>query len=70
MPPSWPYFRSLSYAALGEPDSAFAALDEAVRMRDPLVADLLVDPLLDPIRTDPRFEALLARLRFPRRPRR
>ncbi len=66
LPAAWPYFRSLSFAALGQRDSAFAALDEAVRLRDPLVADLLVDPLMAPIRGDPRFEALLARLRFPR----
>lgn len=68
IPAAWPYFRGLSFAALGERDSAFAALDEAVRVRDPLVADLLVDPLTEPIRTDPRFEALLTRLRFPRQP--
>ncbi|MDL2335997.1 MAG: hypothetical protein QFC55_08205, partial [Chloroflexota bacterium] len=68
MPAGWPYFRSLSFAALGEPDRAFAALDEAVRVRDQLVADLLVDPLMAPIRGDPRFDALLARLRFPRPP--
>ena len=68
MPAAWPYFRSLSFAALGQRDSAFVALDEAVRIRDPLVADLLVDPRMAPLRSDPRFEALLIRLRFPRPP--
>ena len=68
MPAGWPYFRGLAYGVLGDRDSAFAALDEAVRVKDPLVADLLVDPLMSPIRSDPRFDALLARLRFPRPP--
>ena len=49
------------YAALAEPDSAFAWLDHAVVDRSAWVPHLLADPLWDPLRIDPRFSALLRR---------
>ena len=50
------------YAVCNEPDRAFEWLDRAVRERDPLAAYLKIDPWFDGLRSDPRFEALLARL--------
>lgn len=44
---------------------AFAELDNAVQAKDPGLTDLKVDPFLDPIRGDPRYAALLKRLKFP-----
>ena len=52
-------------AQLGEPDLAFAALDKAVEVKDPGLINLQKDPVMDPIRPDPRFAALLKRLKFP-----
>jgi hypothetical protein len=43
--------------ALGEKDRAFALLDRAVAERDALVAGFAKDPMYDPMRSDPRFEA-------------
>jgi serine/threonine-protein kinase len=53
------------YAQLGDTDRAFAALDRAVELRDSGLVWLKVDPLLDPLRGTPRFQALFRRLDFP-----
>ena len=53
------------YAQLGDKDRAFAELGEAFRAKDPGLARLKVDPFLDPIRGDARYDALLKRLKFP-----
>jgi len=54
------------YAQLGDVDRAFDALDAAFKARDPGLAGMKVDRFLDPIRRDPRFAALEAKLNFPR----
>jgi TolB-like protein/tetratricopeptide (TPR) repeat protein len=47
-------------AQLGDVEGTFRWLKNARRVRDPgLPATALVDPLLDPVRKDPRFDALL-----------
>jgi tetratricopeptide (TPR) repeat protein len=52
-------------AMLGDPDEAFQWLGRAREIRDPgLVGNVFVDPLLDPIRTDPRYDALVRELGF------
>jgi serine/threonine-protein kinase len=48
--------------ATGELDVAFDVLSRALDQRDPSVLWLDVDPRLDPLRHDPRFGALRARL--------
>jgi serine/threonine-protein kinase len=53
------------HAQLGEVDLAFAALDKALEVKDPGLITLKKDPVMDPIRPDPRFAALLKRLKFP-----
>jgi len=50
---------------LGDVDGAFAELDNAMAAKDPGLMLLKTDPFLDPIRPDPRFAALLKRLKFP-----
>jgi serine/threonine-protein kinase len=60
-----PYARARVFAALDEVDSAVAMLEEGERVRSPSMVDLQVDPLLDPIRGNVRFEALVKRMRFP-----
>jgi eukaryotic-like serine/threonine-protein kinase len=53
------------YAALGEKDEAFAALNEAFEKRSSWLVGIKVSPLLDPLRDDPRFAELLKKVGFP-----
>jgi tetratricopeptide (TPR) repeat protein len=53
------------YAQQGDKDRAFAALDRAWSFRDPGLAFMKSDEWLDPIRSDPRFTALLQKMNFP-----
>src|SRR5690606_13114374 len=48
-------------AQLGENDVAFHYLDEALKFRLLGFSYIKVDPLLEPIRTDPRYSKLVAR---------
>jgi tetratricopeptide (TPR) repeat protein len=59
------YDMALVHAGLGEKDQAFEWLERAYEDRDQGIAFLKVDPPLDPLRSDPRFQDLLRRVRFP-----
>ena len=53
------------FAALGDHEHALTWLERAVEERAPYVADMAVEPALDPLRSDPRFIRLLKRLGLP-----
>jgi tetratricopeptide (TPR) repeat protein len=53
------------YMGLGEKDKALEWLEKAYAVRDQGLAFLKVDPLADPLRSDPRFERILRRMNFP-----
>lgn len=53
------------HAQRGEADDAFAALTQAMEVRDPGLGALLADPWLDPIRGDRRYAPLVRKLDFP-----
>ena len=53
------------YGALGDKDQAFALLDKAYDGRDFLLVLLKVEPMFDPLRTDPRFTELTRRVSLP-----
>jgi tetratricopeptide (TPR) repeat protein len=57
-----PEYRAVAHIGLGEPDAAFEAFFEAVANRSAGVVYLDVEPLVDPLRSDPRFADLLARV--------
>jgi predicted Zn-dependent protease len=59
-----PYAMALVHAGLGEPGATFEWLDKAYAERDVHLMYLTVDPKWDPYRSDPRFDALLARCKF------
>jgi len=59
------YEVALVYAGLGEKDQAFEWLERAYQVRDKGMCFLKVDPLFDPLRSDPRFQDLLRRMNFP-----
>ena len=56
---------ALVYAHLNDPDEAFAWLEKAFEERAAYLRLLKVDPVFDPLRSDPRFDSLLARMKFP-----
>jgi adenylate cyclase len=49
-------FLLLMYAVLGEHDKAFDWIDNAVKNRSPLLLIHFVDPLIDSIKKDPRYD--------------
>jgi serine/threonine-protein kinase len=59
-----PYQIAEVYAWLGETDLAFRWLERAWEARDPGMTDLKVDPLLEPLKGDPRYGELLSRMGF------
>jgi TolB-like protein len=62
---STPFYNLATYyAALGEKDNAFAALNKALENRETLIATIKIDPRLDPLRNDPRFQQLVQRVGF------
>ena len=53
------------YAQWGDRAKALAWLDTAMRQRDTGLVALKADPLLDPLRQEPRFQAVERALKFP-----
>jgi TolB-like protein/tetratricopeptide (TPR) repeat protein len=53
------------YAQWGDRAKALEWLETAWRLRDPGLALLRTDPLLDPLRKEPRFQAIMRELKFP-----
>jgi TolB-like protein/DNA-binding winged helix-turn-helix (wHTH) protein/Flp pilus assembly protein TadD len=54
-----------AYAYRGEVDNAFAWLDRSYRQRDPGTPEFKTDPLMKSLRQDPRYAALLKKMRLP-----
>lgn len=55
-------YAALVYTGLGDKDQAFAWFDRAYAERCDYLVYLPTDPMADPLRSDPRFPALLERL--------
>jgi serine/threonine-protein kinase len=60
--PDWP--RMVAALAFGDVEAAMTALERGVANHEPYFAvfSLPCDPLLDPLKTDPRFERVMARI--------
>ena len=54
-----------AYAGLGDKEQAFAWLEKAYEERRDRIVWLNVDPLLEPLRSDPRFQDLVRRVGLP-----
>jgi TolB-like protein/Flp pilus assembly protein TadD len=61
-----PYAVAFLYTSLGNKNKAFEWLEKAYAERNPMLAFLKVEPMLDPLRSDPRYADLLRRINFPR----
>lgn len=59
------YFYAAVYAAWGDTARALDWLDTAMRQHDPYLAYLKTDWVIDPLRKEPRFQAIERELKFP-----
>jgi eukaryotic-like serine/threonine-protein kinase len=60
-----PFLIAGIYAQLAEWEQAFDCLERGYQQHDPWLAWLNVEPRIDPLRSDPRFQDLLRRMNFP-----
>jgi serine/threonine-protein kinase len=63
-----PWEMAVAYLGLGDVNRTFDWLDSAYTARDPLVTLALDEPIWDPVRGDPRFARLRARMGLSPRP--
>ena len=56
------YAFAIIYAGLGEKDQALQSLEQAYQNHDWMMARLKIDPLLDNLHSDPRFQDLVRRV--------
>ena len=54
------------FAQGGDRKAALDWLEKAMRLRDPGLVSTKVDPLMDPLRKEPRFQAVMRELQFPK----
>ncbi len=60
-----PTFIAFLYASLGEKDNAVEWLQKGYDQHDHFIHQIKVEPMWDPLRSDPRFQALLRKMNFP-----
>ncbi len=60
-----PYYLAGVHIGLGEHESAFARLDEACQHRSEWLVYMKADPILDPLRGDPRFHEIVRKVGLP-----
>ena len=56
---------AMIYAQVSDKEAAFAALNRAWEVRDSSLLDVKVNAYLDPLRSDPRYTALVRQVGFP-----
>jgi tetratricopeptide (TPR) repeat protein len=62
---SFAYQRATIYAQWGNKAQALEWLETALRLHDPGLIYLKTDPLMDPLRKETRFQAMMRELKFP-----
>jgi TolB-like protein/tetratricopeptide (TPR) repeat protein len=63
-PDDW-YQYAMIYAQWGDTKKALGCLEDALRIRHVALEYLKTDPILDPLRKEPRFQAIERELKFP-----
>jgi hypothetical protein len=59
-----PYYIAALSVTLGEMDKGFDFLDKAYREKDFWIRELMVDSLFEDVRSDPRYDTMLRKLRL------
>lgn len=60
-----PYHLAVAYAGLGQHETAIGSLEQALLDRDPMVANIRVDPRFEALRQRPAVSGLFERLNLP-----
>ena len=60
-----PYIFLLAHLGLQDKEKALYQLEKAFELRSDEMVFLKVDPVLDPLRSEPRFQAILRQMKFP-----
>jgi tetratricopeptide (TPR) repeat protein len=60
-----PYEMAIAYAGLGDKDQAMKWLTKAYEERSTEMPQVKVEPFFDNLRSDPRFQDLVRRMKFP-----
>lgn len=63
-----PYLYALIYAGLGQADQVFEYLNVACDKKSAWLPSIVVEPKFDALRSDPRYRAILARMKLPAKP--
>ena len=61
-----PYDLAILYVGLGDKEHALEQLNKAYEDRAGWIIDINVEPVFDPLRSDPRFAELVSRMKFPK----
>ncbi len=56
------FYSAMAYAKIGEKDKAFEWLEKAFEVRSRFVTTIGIEPMLDSLRSDPRFDELLEKV--------
>lgn len=59
------YFAAAYFGAMRDNDRAFALLEDLAAQRQSCLQDVAVDPVMDPLRSDPRFARLVTQVGLP-----
>ncbi|UCD57558.1 MAG: tetratricopeptide repeat protein, partial [Candidatus Hydrogenedentota bacterium] len=59
-----PFILGVMYLVIGESDEGFEWLDKAYEEKDPWLCFLKIEPTLDSVRSDPRYNTLLKKIRL------
>ena len=62
-----PFAFALAHTGVGDTERAIEALEQAYSTREWYLCVMKIEPILDPLRGNPRFQDLLRRLELPTR---
>jgi hypothetical protein len=58
----WMFSMAMIYTSLGEKNEALTLLERVYNEREPFLVYIIQNPIFDPLRSEPRFRALLKKI--------